>query len=99
MIGKILFGLVDGNLRILHSRTACFAVIDDHVIQRPIAYSLVYLNAGTQIALNCNVNLVSCAQLMWQMYNDSYIEVAWGQYVVHIELLTRSIYFGQHAIV
>ena len=60
VIGKILSRLVVDTVWILHSRPAYFAVIGDHVILCPLACSWVYLNAGTQIALNYNDSLLFC---------------------------------------
>lgn len=60
VIGKTLSRLVVDNVWILHSRPACFAVIGDHVTSCPRACSWVYLNAGTQIALNYNDSLLYC---------------------------------------
>lgn len=58
VIGKILSRLVVDNVWILLSRPACFAAIGDHVISCPLACSWVYLNAGTQIALDYNDSLL-----------------------------------------
>lgn len=62
VIGKILSRLVVDNVWILLSRPACFAAIGDHVISCPLAcswvYLWVYLNAGTQIALDYNDSLL-----------------------------------------
>ena len=66
-----------GNIWILRSRSACFAVIGGHVIRRIVANSLDTLNAGTQIGLNYKLNLVPCVQFYGERIITRSLRLFW----------------------